>query len=375
MTDKKMKTADELIAETKASNAGTSAPNSTQTVNRTAATTNPNAVPLTAVTDRGTATQNYQNTVNAYNKVNATKPAEYQRTFDEQLNSLTDQILNGKKFQFNMETDELYNQYKDMYMKQGKKAAEDTMGQAAALTGGYGNSYATTAANQAYQGYMDQLNDRALDIYDRRYAEYQNNRNDLYNQANLLQNRDSTEYSRYRDTVSDWQSERNLLYSQMIDAYEQGDSERAFEYNKMIDELNRQYQKERDAVADSQWQQEYNYQQQRDAIADSQWQQQFDYNNQVSELNSQIAALEADNAEHQSQLEIANAKDSGNVVWFQNQVLMPIDEFAKYRGYSVDGKRVDGYSNYVNAMAEKYYSEGKLTDAEVAYIKGYYGLN
>ena len=249
------------------------------------------------------------------------------------------------------------------------------MGQAAALTGGYGNSYATTAANQAYQGYMDQLNDRALDIYDRRYAEYQNNRTDLYNQANLLQNRDSTEYSRYRDTVSDWQSERNLRYSPMNDAYEQGDSQRSFEYNKMIDELNRQYQKERDAVADSQWQQEYNYQQQRDAIADSQWQQQFDYNNQVSELNSQIAALEADNAEYQSQLEIANAKDSGNVVWFQNQVLMPIDEFAKYRGYSVDGKRVDGYSNYVNAMAEKYYSEGKLTDAEVAYIKGYYGLN
>lgn len=40
------------------------------------------------------------------------------------------------------------------------------------------------------------------------------------------------------------------------------------------------YQKEQDALAQSNWEKEYAYQQQRDAVSDNQWQQSFDYQKQ-----------------------------------------------------------------------------------------------
>ena len=42
-------------------------------------------------------------------------------------------------------------------MKNGRLAMMDSMGRAAALTGGYGSSYAQSAGQQAYQKQMDSL--------------------------------------------------------------------------------------------------------------------------------------------------------------------------------------------------------------------------
>ena len=53
-----------------------------------------------------------------------------------------DKYLNREKFQYDVNEDALYHQYKDLYTMQGQQAMVDTMGQAATLTGGYGNSYA-----------------------------------------------------------------------------------------------------------------------------------------------------------------------------------------------------------------------------------------
>ena len=48
------------------------------------------------------------------------------------------------------------------------------------------------------------------------------------------------------------------------------------------------------------------------------------------------------------------------------------------RGYQtqVGGKtkRFDNYTQYIDAVLENNYKEGKLTEYEVAYLKGYYGL-
>lgn len=364
MAEKKMKTADELIAETKASPAGTSAQPAVQPA-RTTTRTNPNTVPLVAVTDEATANQNKQNATEAYNRVNASKPGEYQRGFTSQLDDLYDRVLNGGDFKFNMDTDELYNQYKEMYMKQGKQAAEDTMGQAAALSGGYGNSYAVTAANQSYQGYMNQLNDRALDIYDRRYNEWQNKRNDLYNQIGLLENRDNIDYSRYRDTVSDWETDRGHKYQAMIDAYEQGDNERAFAYAKYIEEQDRIYQAQRDAVADQQWQQTFDF---NKAESDRNYElsrRQLDQNDQINALNNQVNSLN-------SQLKNYEQFDNVN---FQNITdfiteAMNINYFPE----AIDNQRGD-YKKAIRNALFTYYQDGYLNEDEVAYLKSYYGLD
>ena len=63
---------------------------------------------------------------------------ELQYLWDEALQA----YLNREDFQYDVNADALYQQYKDRYVELGKDAMEDTMGQAAALTGGYGSSYA-----------------------------------------------------------------------------------------------------------------------------------------------------------------------------------------------------------------------------------------
>lgn len=92
----------------------------------------------------------------------------------QQLNALYDQIMNRKPFQYDLNGDLLYRQMADQYTQLGQQAMRDTMGQAAALTGGYGNSYAQQVGNQAYQQYLTYLNEQIPSLYDRAYNVWQN---------------------------------------------------------------------------------------------------------------------------------------------------------------------------------------------------------
>ena len=71
-----------------------------------------------------------------------------------------------------MNSDALYQQYRDLYTQQGQMAMMDTMGQAAAMTGGYGNSYAQTAGQQMYNQYLGKLNEVVPELYQQAYNRY-----------------------------------------------------------------------------------------------------------------------------------------------------------------------------------------------------------
>ena len=103
----------------------------------------------------------------------------------DQLNSLYDQIMNRKPFQYDLNGDLLYRQMADRYTQLGQQAMRDTMGQAAALTGGYGNSYAAQVGNQAYQQYLTALNDNIPQLWDRAYQVYQDQGDQLMQQYQL----------------------------------------------------------------------------------------------------------------------------------------------------------------------------------------------
>lgn len=57
-----------------------------------------------------------------------------------------------------LNTDGLWQNYADQYVRGGRQAMRDTLGQYEANTGGYANSLATGAAAQAYYKYLDELN-------------------------------------------------------------------------------------------------------------------------------------------------------------------------------------------------------------------------
>ena len=164
----------------------------------------------------------------------ANKPGEYQSQWQSQLDGLMNQIMNREKFTYDLNGDALYQQYKDKYIQQGKLAMADTMGQAAAMTGGYGSSYAQSVGQQAYQGQLDNLNDVVPELYQMALDRYNQEGQNLYNQYGLVMDRENTDYGRYRDTVSDWNTDRGYL----TDRY---DTERGFDYSKYIDDRNLDY--------------------------------------------------------------------------------------------------------------------------------------
>ena len=191
----------------------------------------------------------------------AQKPGAYQSPWQSQLNDIIDKIMNREKFSYDLNGDALYQQYKDQYMSQGKMAMMDTMGQAAAMTGGYGNSYAQSVGQQTYQGYMQQLNDKMPELYQLALSKYQMEGDDLARQYSMLDAQEQQEYGRYRDTVTDWNAELARLQDQYNAErdYDYGKyaDERDFGYGQYIDDRNYQYQKDRDAALDRQWQAEF----------------------------------------------------------------------------------------------------------------------
>ena len=138
----------------------------------------------------------------------AQKPNAYQSQWQRSINDTINKIMNRDKFSYDLNGDALYQQYKDQYVTQGKMAMMDTMGQAAALTGGYGSSYGQSVGQQTYQGYLQQLNDKVPELYQLALDQYNREGEDLYNQYSLYSDMDSKDYSKYRDTVSDYNAER-----------------------------------------------------------------------------------------------------------------------------------------------------------------------
>ena len=165
---------------------------------------------------------------------NASKPGAYQSQWQSQLDALMNQIMNRDKFSYDLNGDALYQQYKDKYIQQGKLAMGDAIGQASAMTGGYGNSYAQSVGQQQYQAQLDNLNDIVPQLYQMALDQYNREGQDLYNQYGLVADRENTDYGRYRDTVSDWMTDRGYLQGVYND-------ERSFDYGKYVDDRNLDY--------------------------------------------------------------------------------------------------------------------------------------
>ena len=191
----------------------------------------------------------------------AQKPGEYQSTWQDQLNETIQQILNRDKFSYDLNGDALYQQYKNQYVNLGQMAMMDTMGQAQAMTGGYGNSYAQSVGQQAYQAHLQELNDKIPELYQLALNQYMMEGEDMYNQAALMAQQEEQDYGRYRDQLGDWQNERDYLagrYDTERDYdYGQWADGRDFAYNQFADDRAYNYQVERDKVTDAQWQKEF----------------------------------------------------------------------------------------------------------------------
>lgn len=181
--------------------------------------------------------QAYQDALKALLEAQKNTP-EYANSYEDQLHDLYDQIVNRDKFRYDINQDELYQQYAKQYAEKGRMAMMDTMGQAAALTGGYASTYGQAVGQQQYDAYLQQLNDVVPELYQMAYNQYQDEGDRMQQQYGMLGDLADDEYSKYRDAYNRWLTERDYAQGNADTAYDRG-------YNKWLQQLN-QYNTDRD---------------------------------------------------------------------------------------------------------------------------------
>lgn len=291
----------------------------------------------------------------------------------DKLSSIIDDYLGREKFSYDPEADTLFQQDLTNAMNMGQMAMQDTMGQAAALTGGYGSTYATSAANQAYNSMVENAYDNVADYYNMALSQYNLEDNRMLNAYNMLNEQDTKDWQKYVD-------DRNFNYQKEQDSKdwewkeseaqrEQGNIDRQFEENV------RQF----DAGVE-QWEKSFEYQQLRDSIADSQWQAQFDEAVREWKKEMRFKVKQGKISQEQWQAEFDE-----KVREWEKEYGLSSAKFAASQssgsGYGGSGVEASQQSNYkskeLNEIAQKateiYNSQGE--DAMLKYLEGQGGAD
>lgn len=195
-------------------------------------------------------------------------PGAYQSKNQDKISSIMDKITKREPFSYDFNADPLYQNYKDQYVKLGNEAAQNAAASVSALTGGYGNSYATTAASQANQQYLSQLNDIIPELYNAAMSKYQAEADDLYKQFSMYGEQEDRDYNKYRNDVADYQTNRGYYADRLQNAEAKDQWNNTFNYNQYRDsvsdwENNRNYYSNayNNSVANDRWQAEMALQQ------------------------------------------------------------------------------------------------------------------
>lgn len=246
------------------------------------------------------------------NALEGNKPT-YTNTYEDRINGMLDQILNRKGFEYDFNADPMYRQFAQKYQEDGRQAMMDTMGQAAAMTGGYGNSYAQAVGQQAYQQNLRELNDVIPQLRDAAYQMYVDEGNNLRNNMQLLRDLEGTDYGRYRDDVGDYYADLNYRYgryrdeadtdySRYSDEVQRYQNDRNYDYNRYADQSDRDYrlwqaamdQFDADrAYAADRYDTESNREYSRYLDDVDRWESDLDYWNRKAQIEAAQAAAEA----------------------------------------------------------------------------------
>lgn len=142
---------------------------------------------------------------------------EYVNQYQGMIDDLRDKIMGRPAFSYDAESDPLYQMYKEQYTAAGKQAMEDTLGSVSARTGGLASSYATSAAQQANNAYMDALASKIPELQQLAYQMYQNEGASLQNQLDMLLALESGDYSKYQAALNQYNADRSFKYGQYAD--------------------------------------------------------------------------------------------------------------------------------------------------------------
>ena len=168
----------------------------------------------------------------------------YNNQYAEQQQALLDAIINRPDFSWSKEEDPQWSSYKKSYLREGDRATENALGQAAAASGGRPSTAAVTAATQAGDYYATQLNDIIPTLYQQAYDRYLNEYNMSLQDLNAVNNQEQLDYAKYLDQLGQYNTDRNFAFNQYLSDFDilqnqlsalQGQD--SIDYNRWMDKV------------------------------------------------------------------------------------------------------------------------------------------
>ena len=288
---------------------------------------------------------NYDSLVGSY--------GDFGYTNQSKLDEYTSKWENRPDFSYNVNADALYQQYKDKYIQQGKMAMADAIGQASAMTGGYGNSYAATVGNQAYQSHLQQLNDMIPELYQLAYDKYNQEGQDLLNTINMLKGERDYEYGVWSDKYKQLLDQQSYWGDQYLGLY---DRDRGI------------YESDRNsAQSEHQYKETAKYNQYRDRIEDDQWQKNYELSERELAMSEEAWELEKqayNNAAQTTQQNTNPTKDDkddkvGGVEITYDSIVDDLNAFIKFGADKSE----------ISELLRRAWKEGHITQSEYNELK------
>lgn len=164
-----------------------------------------------------------------------TKPV-YKASYEEELKEVYDSIRERPDFSYDTGTDPIYKKYRDDYMRQGRIAMKDSMGQASALTGGYGSSYAQSVGQQRYDEHLSRLGDIVPELYQLALSRYQAQGDALSERYSILSAQRDEEYGRYKDQLQRYEEAQQQEYERAQQQKAEEERRAKEDYQQRLDE-------------------------------------------------------------------------------------------------------------------------------------------
>ena len=115
----------------------------------------------------------------------------------------------------------------------------DTMGRAAALTGGYGSSYAQSVGQQQFDAYLRRLADVLPQTYGMALDAYRAEGDELQRRYDLTAGLEKSDYERYLDSLGQYNRDLALARADVDDAREALRYGDETAYSRAVDDYNR----------------------------------------------------------------------------------------------------------------------------------------
>ncbi len=241
----------------------------------------------------------------------------YDDPYAQRIAQQLESILGRDPFRYDYESDPVWQAYKKEYTREGRRASQDALANAALMTGGIPSSYANTAAQQAGNYYAAQLGDKIPELFQQAYGRWMDEGNTMMDNMNLLRGLSNEDYARWgddfgramdvmnaerglyndaygrhRDDVGDWENDRNFGYNQYLDALSQWNRDRDFGYGQYRDNVgdwrdsrNFDYDRYRDSVGDWRDSRNFDYDRWRDQMGDWRNDRDFGYDQWRDQMN------------------------------------------------------------------------------------------